>query len=350
MKDLKYLTAYLIPLSAILALYLQGWWSFATVILAFGIIPALEPFLPRSQKNLSVEESVNKKKDRYFDWLLYLNLPLVYGILLYFLFSFSSTELAGYEITGLILSVGIVIGTSGINVGHELGHRLNSTDRFLAKALLLPALYMHFHIEHNRGHHKYVSTDEDPASAKKGEWIFTFWIRSLFGGYRNAWKHEAKRLKKKNASVVSLKNEMIRFLIIQITYLALIFGFFGLTGLAISLGCAFTGVLLLESINYIEHYGLRRQVLPNGSYERVNPTHSWNANYELGRIMLYELTRHSDHHYIASKKYQLLDHHYESPELPLGYPAAMLLAMVPPLWFNVMDQRIEKYHSSRAAA
>ena len=100
------------------------------------------------------------------------------------------------------------------------------------------------------------------------------------------------------------------------------------------------GFLLLETINYVEHYGLRRELLPSGNYEPVKPRHSWNANQELGRIMLYELTRHSDHHYLASKKYQVLDHHDDSPQLPAGYPTCMLMALVPPLWFRVMDKRI----------
>ncbi|MEL6676826.1 MAG: fatty acid desaturase, partial [Bacteroidota bacterium] len=109
------------------------------------------------------------------------------------------------------------------------------------------------------------------------------------------------------------------------------------------------GALLLETVNYIEHYGLRREKLPSGKYERVMPRHSWNANYELGRIMLYELTRHSDHHYMASKKFQILDHHEEAPEMPFGYPSAMILAHFPPLWFYVMDRKIQQYEQSMVA-
>ncbi len=340
MRDLKYLAAYLIPASAFLALNLQGWWSYSTVIFAFVMIPLLEPFLPRSEKNLDIEERKRQLKKRLFDWLLYLNIPILYGLIGYFIFVVSAQELANYELTGLVLSLGIVIGTCGINVGHELGHRAKRSEQILAKILLLPALYMHFFIEHNRGHHKHVATPLDPATARYGEILYVFWIRSTVGSYMNAWKLEKKRLKKAGLAFWSRHNEMIIFQLLQLTYLGLIWWVMGLNLMLLVMAAGIVGFLLLETINYIEHYGLRRQKLENGRYERVQPRHSWNANFELGRIILYELTRHSDHHYLASKKYQILDHHDESPQLPVGYPGSMLLALVPPLWFQVMNKRI----------
>ena len=342
MKDIKYLAAYTIPATACVALSFQGWWSYSTVIFAFGIIPLLEPFLPKSTTNLNEEEVQKRAADRFFDVLLYLNIPVVYGIITWFLVVVTapSAELAFYEWLGLTLSIGIVIGACGINVAHELGHRQNNIEQLGAKLLLLPALYQHFFIEHNRGHHLNVATDLDPASARKGEAIYLFWLRSLLGSYWSAWQLETKRLKREGYSFWTLDNEMLVFHVMQGLYLFGVWAYFGWSGLWFALGIALVGVLLLETINYIEHYGLRRKKMTNGRYERVMPWHSWNANYELGRIILYELTRHSDHHYLASKKYQLLDHHDKAPELPLGYPGAMLMALVPPLWFWVMHKRI----------
>lgn len=135
---------------------------------------------------------------------------------------------------------------------------------------------------------------------------------------------------------------MIQFTIAQVIYLGLVYYFTSWSSLVIIVLSGFIGILLLETINYLEHYGLRRKKLENGRYERVRPIHSWNANYQFGRIVLYELTRHSDHHYLASKKYQVLDHHEEAPELPFGYPMMILIALVPPLWFHLMDKRIPK--------
>jgi alkane 1-monooxygenase len=233
--------------------------------------------------------------------------------------------------------MGIVIGTCGINVAHELGHRKSIVERILAQILLIPAFYIHFFIEHNRGHHKYVATKLDPASAEKGEVLYSFWWKSVIGGYFNAWKLEDKRLKKHPIKIKFYANKMVLFSFAQLIYLILLVFFFSWSTVFATIFAGITGILLLETINYLEHYGLRRQILDTNKYERVQPKHSWNANYHFGRIVLYELTRHSDHHYLASKKYQILDHHESSPQLPFGYPMMMLIAFIPPLWFKIVD-------------
>lgn len=100
---------------------------------------------------------------------------------------------------------------------------------------------------------------------------------------------------------------------------------------------------LLEMVNYIEHYGiLRREIAPN-RYERVNPLHSWNANQLLTNFFLFQLQRHSDHHANANRRYQVLRHIDESPQLPYGYPTMIMIALVPPLWFKLMNQRLEHW-------
>lgn len=343
MKSLKYLTAYLIPALCIWGLWEGGWAAYATVLFAFGFIPLTEQFWPQDTSNLSEGEREDRLAKRVFDWLLYFNLPIVYGILAFFIYQLNHQSYTTGELLGQVLSVGIVLGTCGINVAHELGHRSNKTEQAFAKMLLLPTLYQHFFIEHNRGHHKHVATPLDPATARKGELLYTFWLRSLWGSYRSAWRLENDALRRKNIPVLSFQNEMIRFSIQQGIYIGAIFLLTPSWQLALAvLAAGFVGVLLLESINYVEHYGLQRRLLTSGRYERVQPHHSWNANYHLGRIMLYELTRHSDHHFIANKKYQILDHHEKAPILPLGYPASILMALVPPLWWMVMDRKLER--------
>ena len=199
---------------------------------------------------------------------------------------------------------------------------------------------MHFIIAHNKGHHKYVSTPHDPASAKFGEPLYLFWIRSITGVYAESWNIANAEMKKKGLPAFHWKNEMLRFQLIQITFCILIVYFFGFAGFAYFFGAAIMGILLLETVNYIEHYGLSRKPTGDGKYERAMPHHSWNSNHVIGRLMLFELSRHSDHHYQASRKYQLLRHHDNSPQLPTGYPGSMLLAAIPPLWFRVMNSKI----------
>ena len=186
MNDTKYLLAYTIPLSAIIGLQVGGVWSFTTVLYAFGLIPLWEAFLEPDQTKLSEEKIKNRLSNRFFDLMLYFNLIIVFAILIFGIKHLTSETLAVYERVGLVLSFGIVLGTNGINVAHELGHRKTKWERFLAKVLLMPAFYMHFYIEHNFGHHLNVGTPSDPATSKKNQSVFSFWFTSITGQIKNA--------------------------------------------------------------------------------------------------------------------------------------------------------------------
>jgi alkane 1-monooxygenase len=263
-------------------------------------------------------------------------------MIILFLFTIQDPTLTALEIIGRTLSLGVGCGALGINVAHELGHRVNKSEQLMAKILLLSSLYMHFFIEHNRGHHKNVSTDEDPASSRYGESLYAFIPRSMIMGYISAWKIEAKQMRKEGRSVLSIHNEMIQYQFIQAGLLVAIFLIFGLMPMLYFWIAATIGAISLEIVNYIEHYGLRRKKTGENSYERTMPIHSWNSSHVLGRLMLFELSRHSDHHYKASRKYQVLKHYEEAPQMPTGYPGMMLLSTIPPLWFYVMHKRIDK--------
>ncbi len=338
---LKYISILTGPIVGIISLTMHGWWTWALPIYSFFIIPFAELFLTGNSKNLSEMEENLAKDDKIFDYILYLMVPIQLFSLIYFLFSFNES-LHGYEIAGRILTMGMLCAVLGINVAHELGHRVKPFEQFLAKFLLMTSLYMHFIIEHNRGHHKNVSTENDPASSKYGEILFAFWFRSITTGFISAWHIESELLKKKGIPVLSLKNEMIRFILIQLGLITAIYLIFGIAVLFYFLGAALVGIVSLETVNYIEHYGLSRKKTGEKSYERVMPIHSWNSNHPLGRIMLFELSRHSDHHYMASRKYQVLRNFDTSPQMPTGYPGMMVLAFIPPLWFMVMHKRIKQ--------
>ena len=342
MKDLKYLAAFSIPLVAFLGVTFKEIYVFATPVFAFVFLPILELIFPIDEHNLTDDEKESKLKNLLFDWLLYLNVPLVFGLLIYALIELTTQTLATYEIIGFVFSVGIVLGVNGINVAHELGHRQASKQRFLGKALLLPSLYMHFYIEHNFGHHLHAATPEDPATAKYNQSVYSFWLTSTFRQYMSAWEIQMRLLRNYKLSFWSLRNDMLWYVIIQVLYLELLFFAFGFLGFVFALACGIVGFLLLETVNYIEHYGLRRSKTASGRYERVKEIHSWNSNHVLGRIVLYELTRHSDHHFISSKKYQVLDCHEDSPQLPFGYPTSMVISLCPPLWFSIMNKRVPK--------
>ena len=135
---------------------------------------------------------------------------------------------------------------------------------------------------------------------------------------------------------------MVRFTFIQLGFLTIIFLLYGWVVTVYFILAAVIGILLLETVNYIEHYGLQRKATANGNYERAMPWHSWNSNHVIGRLMLFELSRHSDHHYLASRKYQVLRHHTDAPQMPSGYPGMMILSLLPPAWFYVMNRKIHQ--------
>lgn len=343
LRDLRYVLAYLVPLCAALGLLWRGSWTWLTPVFVFGLVPLLEELvLPRPQPAPGEAAASGPASYQWlFDALLYLNVPLQFGLLGCFLVSINNTALSITEVIGLIISQGICCGVLGINVAHELGHRANRREQLLAQALLLSSLYLHFFIEHNRGHHRHVATPLDPATARRGENLYGFVLRSMAGGWRSAWHLEATRLHKAGRPVWHpWHNQMLRFQLLQAAAVLAVGLVLGARAAAAYTAVAFLGGALLEAVNYVEHYGLLRREVRPGVYERVQPHHSWNAEQPLGRILLYELTRHSDHHYLASRPYHALRFQPSSPQMPAGYPAMLLLAAVPPLWHRIMNARL----------
>lgn len=339
----KYLSPLTIYLASWIAFTYTGWVTWLPMLYAWVLIPALELLLRPNIKNMDQAEEEMAKKNRWYDYMLYIIVPFQFAALFYFLESVSGSSLRWWELTGRIMSMGLLCGTFGINVAHELGHRVNKYEQFLAKALLSTSLYMHFIIEHNKGHHKNVATPDDPSSARFNEPVYTFYLRTIIYSYLSAWKIANYECKKRGVSTFSISNEMIQAHLWQLLLTGFIYFIFGGTGTLYFIAAAAIGITLLETVNYIEHYGLVRNKTASGSYERTMPCHSWNSDHPLGRIMLFELSRHSDHHYLASRKYQVLKHHDDAPQLPTGYPGSMILALVPPAWFYVMNRKIRQY-------
>lgn len=345
-KALKYLSPVIVYILAWLAFTQTGWLTWCPMLYAWVLLPLAELFIDPDAKNMSVAEEDLAKKNSIYDYMLYIIVVLQFAMLYKFLSVIQQPNLQWWEIIGRVWTMGLLCGTFGINVGHELGHRINKFEQALAKALLLTSLYMHFFIEHNKGHHKNVATPQDPSSARINESIYSFYFRTIIFSYLSAWKIANDEMRKKGLSILNIKNEMVQAHFIQLFFVALILFVFSWPVTLYFLCAAAIGILLLETVNYIEHYGLRRKQLTEGKYERALPEHSWNSNHILGRLMLFELSRHSDHHYLASRKYQVLQHHDDAPQLPTGYPGSMILALIPPAWFYVMNRKIKQLQTS----
>ena len=187
-----------------------------------------------------------------------------------------------------------------------------------------------------------MGTSIDGATARRNEGLYLFWLRTLVQSFQSAWQISTEELRRKKQPVYSLNNEMLMMLCLQAGLCAGIVWFFSVHVFMCFLGAALMGILLLETVNYIEHYGLYRLKVSEYRYEDVEPEHSWNSDHALGRLGLFELTRHSDHHYEPSKHYQILNSMQGALQLPAGYPAMMLLALLPPVWFKVMNPRLPK--------
>jgi alkane 1-monooxygenase len=339
---LRYLFTFIGPCLGFVGLTGSGIWCWSLVLFGFVLIPLLELLMRPTRNSMGPAEQAAAEKDPFYDLLLYALVPMQWALLWLFLSTVGQQDLSSLEMAGRVGTMGMLCGVYGINVAHELGHRRSRWERVLARALLLTSLYMHFIVEHNRGHHRRVATQDDPASARFNEPIFSFWPRTLWGSLLSAWHIERERLQRAGKPTLHWTNEMMWIFIVQTALLLSVAYLFGTLALLAFLGAALVGALLLETVNYIEHYGLARVLDAQGRPRKVDLVHSWNSDHLLGRLMLLELTRHSDHHYKSSKKYQLLGSAAESPQLPTGYPGMMLLSLFPPLWFRVVNPRLEQ--------
>ena len=228
MRDFKYIIAYIIPLVVGLSFYVGGVWSFSGFFIAFVFIPIVEMFYKGTTENLTVAEEDTQLKKVFFDAILYMNVPLIWGLLGYYFYTVSLGTHAWWQLLGMTITVGILLGGNGINIAHELGHRNTWYERMFAKMLLIPSFYLHFIIEHNHGHHKWVSTDKDPASSRLNENIYAFYLRSAVMSYISAWEIPCDQTKRKgHAALHPIHNPMFGYTLIELAYAALVFYIFG---------------------------------------------------------------------------------------------------------------------------
>lgn len=316
------------------------WWI--GPLFAFGVAPVLDYAVGSDAVNPTPAEVERVENARFYRWAVYWFVPGQYLALVFACWLWAGggwVQMSAVDKLGLMATVGLNAGL-GINAAHEMGHRRDRTGNWLSRVALAQSCYGHFHVEHSRGHHVRVATPEDHASARLGQSVYAFIPRSVAGGLRSAWGLEARRLRIRGASPWSCRNEVILGLLLGACLYAALAAWFGAAVLPWLVGQAVAGIVLLETVNYIEHYGLRRRLRADGRYEPVRAAHSWNSNTIVGNLVLFQLQRHSDHHVNPARPYQALRHRDEAPQLPAGYAAMVLLAWLPPLWRRVMDPRV----------
>jgi alkane 1-monooxygenase len=316
------------------------WWS--GPLMTFIAIPLLDFLVGPDAENPPDSALAWLEHDRYYRWATYLYLPAQYLSLVLACWLWSGgggVAMGPVDKLGLMLTVGGIAGVA-INTAHEMGHQRAQSERWLSKVALAQSGYGHFFVEHNRGHHARVATAEDPASSRLGESVYAFHFRSIWGSMRSAWMLERRRLQRRHHSPWTLRNDVLNAWLATLLLFGALVAVFGVAVLPWLISQAVVGICLLETINYLEHYGLRRQRRPDGCYEQVRPSHSWNSNSVISNVFLFHLQRHSDHHANPHRRYQALLHADEAPQLPAGYSAMVVLALFPPLWRRVMDPRV----------
>ena len=335
--------AYLIPLCFYLGYLHGGWFYFTVPAVIFGLLPILDALMGVYLHNPSDQEMADLLHSWTFKVMTWAFVPIQIVLVLFGAYLMAKGGLQPHEQIGLMLSVGICTGGIGITLAHELMHKTGKWERFLAKVLLLCVGYMHFYIEHLRGHHRRVSTPEDPASSRLGESFYRFYGRTVWGSWSDAWSLEHQRLKKKGQSFWHWRNQMFWFTALPLILAAGLYAWLGFLAVVFFVAQAVVAFSLLELVNYVEHYGLSRQEIRPGIYEPTKVTHSWNSNHLLTNCFTFMLQRHSDHHAHQSRSYQILRQFDESPQLPAGYATMILLALMPPLWFRLMDPKVAHF-------
>lgn len=312
-------------------------------VLLHGIIPALDKLIGDDKENPPSSAVKQLEDDPYYSTIVKLYIPLQYAANIYgaYLASRKTTPLVDQILLGSLL--GVVNGVA-INTAHELSHKHSKVDHYLSHLALAPTGYNHFRVEHPYGHHRRVATPEDPASSKMGETFWKFLPRTVIGSFKSAIEIETRRLARKNQKFWSIHNELIHGWLASATFHGSLITVFGKRTLPFLATQSLYGITLFEIINYVEHYGLKREDLGNGNYARTMPEHSWNNNNVVTNLFLYQLQRHSDHHANPTRSFQALRHFEDAPQLPGGYGSMILPALFPKWWFSIMDQRVVDHY------
>lgn len=354
LKKIGFFSALILPALLVAGYYLKGMNLFLIHGFVFVLVPLMDYVISTDKSNVPAQAVNAVALEYFYKFVTFFWVYVQLGVLIWAFFAVSTVSFNWWEWLAFVSGTALMTGGIGITVAHELGHKSEKIEQFYSKVLLMTVCYMHFIIEHNRGHHVRVATPDDPATSRFGESFYRFWIRSVKDGYLSAWDLEAERLRKKGISVWSLQNQMVQFAIWPLVFVGLAFAGFSvwIDRLVWEIPVFFfvqslLGFSLLEIVNYLEHYGMERKKSANGTYEKVTPIHSWNASHIVSNFLLFQLQRHSDHHAFAYKRYQVLNHYDESPQLPAGYSAMIIVALFPPLWFSLMNPRLEKWKQKR---
>jgi len=339
LKPYTYLGLISLPALVIAGFLLGGWYNFLVPAFCFFIHPLINSLFSSSLPKKIPSDARRHTRNEYRGVALFF-VPLIIGLNIWSLYIESHYEFSIIEITGFILSVGIVNGVLGFTLAHEFIHRFSALEQVAGYGLLLNNNYMHYGIEHVWGHHVYACTPKDPHTARINESLYTYLPRAIRTTYINAWEIEKKKNNKNQSSSFKLLNRLYIFGALQVALMLAILFTAGWKSLFFFLLQNAVAILLLHIINYLQHYGLQRKKNEDGVFEKMNAHHSWDSAFRDRSLFIFQLENHADHHLHPNRPFEQLSHHNEAPEHPAGYSFMVLLTLVPPLWFRIMNKKL----------
>jgi alkane 1-monooxygenase len=320
LSDLRFLAGWLLPAGLLANMTMHPERAGIGAFAIWLVVALVDGFWPGADRSPPPGGSAS-----LMTWILRLYVPLQVSLLAIGLYVCARSDWG--IVAGMAFGAGFLTGAQGITYAHELGHGRSKADRALAWILMTSVNYPQFMVEHYRGHHVRAATRDDPASARFGESLWRFLPRTVIGSTVHAW-----HLGRRRALAIAWTLD-----ILLIAALAVLGEW---KALAFWIGQSVFAVWLLETVNYIEHYGLERRTLANGQREPFGVAHAWNADHAMSNSLLANLQRHSDHHVHAWKPYAELEA-VAGPRLPTGYAGCLLIAAIPPWWFRVMHRRLD---------
>ncbi len=345
-SDLRFLVAWLLPALTIYSvIFLPTQAALWTLAIWWGIA-LVDVVMPGGKR--SPDAVAPNTRMTYFSAVLRMYVLLQLALIA--AGAYAATQSDWATVLGVAFSVGFITGSQGITFAHELGHSKSKLDRLCGWILMTSVCYGHFMVEHYRGHHPRAATHSDAATSRFGESLYRFLPRTLWGSLQSGWQLEAQRIRQMKSSwarsplawstAASLMPIIATAPVLSAQSATKIIAFFVVQSMV--------AFVLLEIVNYIEHYGLQRKTT-DGKREAFGMMHAWNADHVATNSMLANLQRHSDHHMHAWKPYATLQA-LPGPQLPTGYAGCLLLALLPPLWFTVMHSRLHKMKPDQAIA
>lgn len=321
----------------------NGAWLWSLVFFGFVGIPLVDLLFGKDNGNPSADAEQALQDNPYYVRTLYVAVILHWVAFVYMAYTVSMIDASWLALLGGMLSAGVCNGMSVV-VGHELGHKITDARQSLMGRLMLAcSAFGHYTLSHNVEHHKLVATPGDPSSARMGENLYQFFLREAVGTLRGTWALEQGKARRQGRSVWSFANKTLQAAAISVVSCSILFSLFGSIMIPYLLVSSLLAWWLLSNASYVEHYGLLREKTADGQYRRCDARHSWNSNYLFSNLLMLQVQRHSDHHQHPSRPYQLLRVTESMPMLPQGYPSMFLLAMIPPLWFAVIDPLLLKW-------